>query len=100
MTAAVPAPEVRGSRKRVRRAWAAVSLPLISIILALFVGAIVIIASELLVGTGSLDLGLPLKAYGALFNGAFGGPDALVQTAVSSAPLLLAALGVGFGFKA
>jgi general nucleoside transport system permease protein len=100
MTAAVPAPaEDHVSRSLVRRVWAAVGLPLISIILALIVGAFVIIASELLVGKGALDLGLPLAAYGALFQGAFGGTDALVQTAVSTAPLLLAALGVGFGFK-
>jgi general nucleoside transport system permease protein len=99
VTAARPEPESRRARSFLRRVWSALGLPFTAIILAMLVGAVVIIASELLVGNGSINWRLPLDAYGALFQGAFGGTDALVQTAVSTTPLLLAALGVGFGFK-
>ena len=99
MTAARPDQDAPRRRNLGGRVWSAIGLPLVAIVLAMLVGAVVIIASELLVGGGELDWGKPLAAYGALFQGAFGGTDALVQTAVSTAPLLLAALGVGFGFK-
>ncbi|HZL32504.1 MAG TPA: ABC transporter permease, partial [Verrucomicrobiae bacterium] len=99
MTAARPDQDAPRRRNLGRRVWSAIGLPLVAIVLAMLVGAVVIIASELLVGGGELDWGKPLAAYGALFQGAFGGTDAVVQTAVSTAPLLLAALGVGFGFK-
>jgi simple sugar transport system permease protein len=99
MTAARPDQDAPRRRSLGRRVWSAIGLPLVAIVLAMLVGAVVIIASELLVGGGELNWGKPLEAYGALFQGAFGGTDALVQTAVSTAPLLLAALGVGFGFK-
>ena len=99
MTAARPDQEASRRRSLGRRVWSAIGLPLVAIVLAMLVGAVVIIASELLVGGGQLNWSKPLEAYGALFQGAFGGTDAVVQTAVSTAPLLLAALGVGFGFK-
>ena len=100
MTAASAAPQAQWPRSIPRRVWSAIGLPLVAILLAMLVGAVVIIASELLVGGGKLDWSLPWTAYRALFTGAFGSTDALISTAVSTAPLLLAALGVGFGFKA
>ena len=100
MTAASAAPQAQRLRTIPRRVWSAIGLPLVAILLAMLVGAVVIIASELLVGGGKLDWSLPWTAYRALFNGAFGSTDALISTAVSTAPLVLAALGVGFGFKA
>jgi general nucleoside transport system permease protein len=83
-----------------RRAWALLAVPLIATILALMVGAVVILVSSLLVPNRPFDIGLPARAYGALLSGALGSPDAIVQTFVQATPLLLAGLGVGLGFKA
>ncbi len=49
---------------------------------------------------GSFDLTLPITAYVALFQGAFGSVDAWVKTLVNAAPLILAGFAVGIGFKA
>jgi simple sugar transport system permease protein len=76
-----------------------------AVVLALLVGALVIIASSIIV-TGSPDLGLPLVAYGALVEGGLGigapqGPlNALTASIVNTGPLLLAGLSVALGFKA
>ena len=74
-------------------------LPAMAILLALVVGAVIMIASSPLV-SGSLDLGLPLIAYGALVSGSFGSFDAIINTLVQATPLILAGLAVGLGFKA
>ena len=74
-------------------------LPAMAILLALVVGAVIMIASSPLVA-GSLDLGLPLIAYGALVSGSFGSFDAIINTLVQATPLILAGLAVGLGFKA
>lgn len=84
----------------IRRLWAVTALPLLSIVLALIVGAIVILLSELLLPDHVFDPWLPLTAYRALFQGAFGGFDAIVGTLVATTPLVLAGLSVAFGFKA
>ena len=83
----------------VRRVWAIAALPLISIVLSVIVGSLVIIFSEWLVA-GKLDPGLALKAYQALINGSVGSFNAIVNTLVSTVPLLLAGLSVGLAFKA
>ncbi|HEU4573223.1 MAG TPA: ABC transporter permease [Candidatus Limnocylindrales bacterium] len=83
-----------------RQVWSLVALPLISIVLALVVGAVLILASELLITNRPFDLGLPLEAYRSLFVGAFGSFDAIVDTLAFTAPLLLAGLSVGLGFRA
>ena len=83
-----------------RRGWDAVAVPLVAIVLALVVGAIVILVSSLLVPNQPFNPGLPLEAYMALFSGSLGTPAGLVETFVHAAPLLLAGLGVGLGFKA
>ena len=54
-----------------RRAWSLAVIPLVSILLSLFVGSLLIIASSLATGE-SLDLLLPLVAYESLFEGATG----------------------------
>jgi simple sugar transport system permease protein len=77
-----------------------IALPLISILLALLVGAIVIIASQLVLPGAQFNLLLPLTAYSALLQGAFGSFDAIVDTLVATAPLVLGGLSVGFAFKA
>jgi general nucleoside transport system permease protein len=76
------------------------AIPLIAIVLALLVGALVMILSSALVPGHGFDLTLPLTAYASLFSGAFGSPEALTSTLLYAAPLTLAGLGVAFGFKA
>jgi simple sugar transport system permease protein len=103
-----------------RRAWSLAVIPLVSILLALFVGSLLIIASSLATGE-SLDLLLPLVAYESLFEGATGlslidvsggalslAPSvdvdravrAVTNTLAASAPLIMTGLAVGVGFKA
>jgi general nucleoside transport system permease protein len=105
------APSAGGSRRAnplPARIWALIALPLISILLALVVGAFVILASQLVLPGGHFDLVLPLTAYSALLEGAFGSPDQwlsgnldpIVDTLVSTTPLVLGGLSVGLAFKA
>jgi simple sugar transport system permease protein len=82
------------------RAWSVVALPLISIVLALIVGAIVILASQLVVPGQEFKPTLPLTAYRALFQGAFGSEAAIVNTLVAATPLLLGGLSVALAFHA
>ena len=104
MTApAAPAAPASRARSIARRVWALIALPLISIILALLVGAVIILASELVIPGQPFDPLLPGRAYIALLQGAVGLPPAInpiVGTLVATAPLLLGGLSVGFGFKA
>jgi simple sugar transport system permease protein len=76
-----------------------VTLPLLSILLALLVAALLMIVSSPLV-RGRFDPLLPLVAYWALLQGAFGSFNGIIQTVVSATPLILAGLAVGIGFKA
>jgi simple sugar transport system permease protein len=102
-----------------RRVWTLSVVPLASILLALVVGSIIIMASSV-VTTGSLDLTLPLVAYESLLEGATGlsflnpdnglalelaiDPDRaarnLTSSIVATSPLILTGLAVGVGFKA
>jgi general nucleoside transport system permease protein len=86
-------------RARLRRVWAIVALPLISIVLSVLVGSIVIILSDWLV-SGELKLGLSIAAYSALISGAVGNFNSIVNTLVNSVPLILGGLSVGLAFKA
>lgn len=74
-------------------------IPAAAIAFALVVGAALMIVTSPLV-VGSLDLGLPLVAYGALIEGSMGSMNAVVQTFVEATPLILAGLAVGLGFRA
>jgi len=89
-----------GLRNALRQIWATMALPLLAIVMALVAGAVVIILSSALVPGHGFDPGLPLTAYKALFEGSLGTDNARVETLVQAAPLLLAALGIGLGFKA
>lgn len=80
--------------------WSTLAFPLLAIALALVAGALVIIASSVLVPNRPFDPLLPLTAYGALFDGALGSDNARIETLVQATPLLLAGLGIGLGFKA
>jgi len=82
------------------RIWRVAGLPLISIVLALLVGALVIWFSELLLPNHQFDWALPLVAYRSLIEGSIGSPSAITQTLVQSTPLILAGLSVALGFKA
>ncbi len=102
-----------------RRIWWLSVVPLASILLALLVGAIIIVISSV-VTTGSLDLALPIVAYESMFEGATGvsllntdnglalefainterAARNLTSTLVATSPLILTGLAVGVGFKA
>ena len=73
-------------------------LPTIAILLALVFGAILMILSSPLVK--GFDPTLPITSYKALAVGAFGSTTGLVSTVVNAAPIVLAGLAVGIGFKA
>jgi simple sugar transport system permease protein len=90
----------RDLRRLPGQLWSLAALPLISILLALLVGAFVILASQLILPGGRFDLFLPLTAYAALMEGAFGSFNAVIDTLVSTTPLVLGGLAVGLAFKA
>ncbi len=79
--------EVRGFLGRL---WYGVRLPLISVILAMLIGAIILMVS----GAN------PITAYQALFKGAFGSLTALGRTLEKATPLLFSGLAISFAFKA
>jgi len=64
--------------------------PILAIILALMVSAVLIWAA----GAN------PIEAYAALLKGSFGSVAALANTGVRATPLILGGLAVGLGFKA
>ncbi len=86
-------------RGRFGRVWAIAAVPVASVVLALVVAAVIILISSV-VTTGSLDVSLPLVAYAALVQGAFGSESALLNTILQATPLVLGGLAVGVGFKA
>ncbi len=64
-------------------------LPVFATLAALGVGAVIL-----------LFLGVnPIEAYKALFEGAFGSPNALAETIVKATPLLLVAIGICISFR-
>jgi ABC-type uncharacterized transport system permease subunit len=70
--------------------------PLVAVALALLVGAVgIVLFSGLLPAGKALDVGLPVRAYGALFGGALS-----TSTFVYATPLILAGLGLALGFRA
>jgi ABC-type uncharacterized transport system permease subunit len=78
---------------------ALLAVPLLSVLLALVVGALIMIASSPAI-KGSFDPALPFVAYKALIEGSVGSVNALVNTVVQAGPLILGGLAVGVGFKA
>jgi ABC-type uncharacterized transport system permease subunit len=65
-------------------------LPVFATFAALAVGAVML----LILGAN------PVRAYGALLEGAFGSGNALAETAVKAVPLLLVGLGICIAFRA
>jgi simple sugar transport system permease protein len=82
------------------RVWSLIAVPILAVLMAVVVGAIVIVLSSTLLLKQPLDLTLPITAYTALAQGGLGSYDSLVSTFVLATPLLLAGLGVAIGFKA
>nr|WP_051208097.1 ABC transporter permease [Propionicicella superfundia] len=92
--------------------WREAATTAAAILLALLVGAILMIVSDPDVAGQWAYLftapHLPLAAswgkvwgaYSALFVGALGSPTAIAETTARSAPLIAAGLGVGLGFRA
>ena len=86
--------------------WRVAALPVLAILLALIVAAMVIIVADWAT-TGTVNLLLPVYAYANLLTGSFGDPglwakgnfNAIVNTFVASAPLVLGGLAIGLGFK-
>lgn len=72
------------------RVWRTVSVPLAAVLLAILIGAIILVVS----GAN------PLTAYVALIQGAFGNMNAFGRTLEKATPLILSGLAVAFGFKA
>jgi general nucleoside transport system permease protein len=64
-------------------------VPLLAIVTALLIGALIIVATGASVGA----------AYSGLFNGALGNPRAIANTLVEATPYILAGLAVALGFK-
>jgi len=72
----------------------------IAIGLGLLVGAALIVLSGLIGPAQTLDLTLPIAAYGAVLEGALAGPKAIANTFNSATPLIFTGLSVAFGFRA
>ena len=77
-----------------------VAVGIIAVLLGLLVGAILIIISGLLGPEHVFDLTLPIQAYGAMLEGALGGPKQIANTLNSATPLIFTGLSVAFGFRA
>lgn len=75
-------------------------VPALSILLALLVASVLIIASSLAGREQRLDLLLPLVAYRSLLEGAFGSVRGFANMIVAATPLMLTGLAVGVGLKA
>jgi simple sugar transport system permease protein len=88
----VPVPEETSSSfmATLHRLWRAVSVPLMAVVLALLIGAIILLVSG----------ASPIEAYSALWTGAFGSPQAIQRTLEKSTPLIFSGLAVAFAFKA
>ncbi len=74
----------------IKKVWFGIRIPLAAIILALLIGAIILLATGV----------SPLRAYVALFKGAFGSATYLKRTLEKTTPLIFSGLAVAFAFKA
>lgn len=68
----------------------AIATPFISVVIAILVGSLVILASG----------HSPIEAYSAMFSGAFGGWRPLGETLLRATPLVFTGLAVSYGFRA
>jgi general nucleoside transport system permease protein len=70
--------------------WRAISVPLVAVLLAALIGAVILLVS----GAN------PIEAYSALLKGAFGSFAAFGRTLEKATPLIFSGLAVAFAFKA
>ena len=70
--------------------WRSVSIPVVAVLLAAFIGAIILIVSD----------APPLEAYAALLKGSFGSARAIGRTLEKATPLIFSGLSVAFAFQA
>lgn len=78
-----------GSAGRGWRLLTSLAIPVAAVTSALFVGATMLLA----LGAN------PLRGYAALIDGAFGGWEALADTAIKAMPLLLVGVGICIAFR-
>jgi general nucleoside transport system permease protein len=83
----------------ITRLRAQLLVPAGAIVLALIVGAVIIIVTSPL-AVQKLDLSLPLATYWALVQGSLGSIDGIVDTLRAASPLILVGLAVALPFKA
>ena len=72
----------------------------IAIVLGLVIGAVLIVISGVIGPDKTLDLTLPFVAYGAMIEGALGGPRQIANTLNAATPLIFTGLSVAVGFRA
>ncbi|MDI6769481.1 MAG: ABC transporter permease [Anaerolineales bacterium] len=82
-------PQTKSILRFMRLTLNALGVPLLAVLTAMLVGGVVI----------ALAGGDPFRAYLGLFQGAFGSPKALSETAVWASPYIFAGLAVAFAFK-
>ncbi len=70
-----------------------VVVPVLSVIIALILGAVTMLATGVSIGTIGLS-------FVALFDGSFGSLGAVSETLTSATPLILCGLGLAIGFRA
>lgn len=70
-----------------------VIVPIFAVLVALALGALIMLATN-------VDLATIGRSYVALLTGSVGSLNALSETLTAAAPLVLAALGLGLGFRA
>ncbi len=73
-----------------KRRLLAYSVPILAVLGALIIGAIMLVA---------LDANV-VKGFSRLLSGAFGSPDALIETAIKATPLLFVGVGITIAFRA
>lgn len=69
-----------------------VIVPIFAVLVALALGALIMLATD-------VDLATIGRSYVALMRGSVGSLNALSETLTAAAPLILAALGLGLGFR-
>ncbi len=77
-------------RKWLVASWREISVPLVAVLLAALIGAVILLVS----GAN------PIEAYAALLKGAFGSFTAFGRTLEKATPLIFSGLAVAFAFKA
>ncbi len=78
------------ANRRKRSKFFAFLIPIGSVVAALLIGAIMLVA----LGAN------PLEGFGELLTGAFGSTDALISTALKATPLLFVGVGITIAFRA